>query len=129
MMGLDTPVLLAILHNLPKAKELLRQLRGEELATTEFNLFELQTLAEAGARSQLEQRSGALERLRRRMTVLPITADSVREAGRFRNGKGAAGDYQPLVWGTLSAAGCEEWLTTRSFAPPKGIPSFKVSIV
>ena len=44
MKGLDTPVLLAILHDQDGAKALLHSLRGEELATTEINLFELEQL-------------------------------------------------------------------------------------
>lgn len=129
MKGLDTPVLLAILHDSPSTKELLKHLRGEELATTELNLFELQTLAREGPRGQQEHRAGALDRLRRRITVLPISAGSVREAGRLRKGKRTTADYQALVWGTLAAAGCEEWLTSRPFAPPKGALPLEVRIV
>lgn len=129
MKAIDTPVLLSILHDTPAARELLKGLRGEELATTELNMFELKRLAAEGPRSQHDSREGALVRLRRRLTVLPISSDSVREAGRYLKTQGGRGDYQPLVWGTLSAAGCAEWITTRAFAPPKGTFPFKVRII
>jgi predicted nucleic acid-binding protein len=129
MKGLDTPVLLAILHDSPPARELLKGLRGEELGTTELNVFELNTLAGEGPRAHREGRETAIARLRRRITVLPITPESVREASRFLNPKSRTVDYQPLVWGTLSAAGCAEWITTRGFAPPRrGLP-FKVRLI
>ena len=67
MKALDTPVLLAMLHDAAGAKELLKSLRGEELATTELNLFELRALASEGPRAQRESRETALARLRRRV--------------------------------------------------------------
>jgi predicted nucleic acid-binding protein len=129
MKALDTPVLLAILHDCPSAKELLKGLRGEELGTTELNMFELKVLAGEGARAVRESRETALARLRRRITVLSVTPDAVREAGCLLRGKRSILDYQPLVWGTLVAAGCGEWITTKAYAPPKGSLPFKVRIV
>jgi predicted nucleic acid-binding protein len=129
MKGLDTPVLLAILHDAPPSKEVLRSLRGEEAATTELNMFELGLLAFEGPREARTTRESALSRLRRRVTVLPITAESVREATRQMKGKGHVTSFQPLVWSTLAAAGCSEWLTTRAFAPAKAITPFKVRFV
>jgi predicted nucleic acid-binding protein len=129
MKALDTPVLLAILHDSRGAKELLRGLRGEELATTELNLFELMVLARDGPRAGREGRETALARLRRRITVVPITADAVRESGRWLKTQTHPGDLRPLVWGALSAAGCSEWITSRSFAPPRGTLPFKLRVV
>ena len=129
MKALDTPVLLSILHDAPSAKDLLKGLRGEELATTEVNMFELAALAAQGPRPQRESRETSLARLRRRITVLSVTGEAVREAGRFLRSKDPPLDYQALVWGTLSAAGCGEWITTRTHAPGRvGVP-FKVRIV
>jgi predicted nucleic acid-binding protein len=129
MKGLDTPILLALLHDSKGAKELVKCLRGEEAATTEINVYELKVLAGGVAAVQRESREAALARLRRRVTVLPITADSLREAGRFLKGTTRPVGYQPLVWGTLVAAGCAEWITSRPFAPPRvGLP-FKVRIM
>ncbi|MGA8542217.1 MAG: PIN domain-containing protein [Thermoplasmata archaeon] len=128
MKALDTPVLLEILHDSPRVKELLKGLRGEELATTEINLFELRLLAVQGGRTQREARETALARLRRRITVLPVTAESVRAAGPYLTDKSSSRDFRALVWGTLAAAGCGEWITSRSFAPPKGGLPFKVRI-
>jgi hypothetical protein len=129
MKGLDTPVLLSILHDSGVAKELLKSLRGEELATTEVNLYELELLSALGARAQRAPRQTALARLRRRITVLPITPEATREAARLLRGKPPMHDYRPLIWGTLAAAGCAEWLTTRGHAPPKQGMPFRVKIV
>lgn len=129
MKALDTPILLAILHGSPSVKDLLKGLRGEELATTEINLFELTLLAAEGTRAHRESREAALARLRRRLTVLPITSDSVREASRFLSGKRAPAEYHRLIWGTLAAAGCGEWITTKNYAPPSGALPFKIRIV
>jgi predicted nucleic acid-binding protein len=52
MKALDTPVLLAILEGVPAARDLLRRLKGSELATTEANLLELTLLASAGPRGR-----------------------------------------------------------------------------
>jgi predicted nucleic acid-binding protein len=129
MKGLDTPVLLGILHDTPAAKDLLKGLRGEELATTELNLFELALLASEGLPAQQNSREAALARLRRRLTVLPVTFESVERAARLPRAKGTAGSYHRLVLGTLAAAGCGEWITTKEFAPPKRALPFKLRIV
>ncbi|HXW67952.1 MAG TPA: PIN domain-containing protein [Thermoplasmata archaeon] len=127
MKALDTSVLLEVLHDSARAKALLKSLRGEELATTEINMFELEVLAGAGARASRPGRRNALDRLRQRLTVLPVTAEGVREARRFHQGAGSL-DYRALIWGTLVAAGCGEFLTARRGAPPsKGSP-FKLRL-
>jgi predicted nucleic acid-binding protein len=129
MKGLDTPVLLSILHDSTPAKELLKSLRGEELATTELNMFELETLATRGPPGRHAGLASALARLRRRITVLPVTAEAVTLAGRLQRKRGRPSNSLPLVWGVLSAAGCHEWVTTRTYAPPKKIVPFKIRIV
>jgi predicted nucleic acid-binding protein len=129
MKALDTPVLLAILHDSPSAKDLLKNLRGEEIATTELNMYELATLSAEGSKAHLSAREAALARLRRRITVLPITSEGTQGAGRLLRSKGSAAGYVPLVWGTLAAAGCAEWITTKAFAPPKGSAPFKVRLI
>jgi predicted nucleic acid-binding protein len=127
--GLDTPILLAILRDLPAARALLKELRGEEIATTEINLFELHTLARTAPRNLRASRIAALQRLRRRVTVLPVTAAAVEEAARL---EGSTHEprrpYEPLIWGTLRAAGCDLWITTRSHAPPKVLRSRIIQI-
>ncbi len=128
MKALDTPVLLEILHGGAAAKELLRSLRGEEVATTEINLFELAVLAADGPKAGREVRETALLRLRRRITVLPITAEAVREASRLLRAHSPSEPGSVLVWGALAAAGCGEWVTTRPFAPPQRPRPFKVRI-
>jgi len=129
MKALDTSVLLGILHDSPSAKDLLKSLRGEEIATTELNFFELKILAADGPRAQREIRETALTRLRRRVTVLPITGDSVRESGRFLTSKAPQRDHQALVWGALTAAGCGEWITTQSGTPARGRLPFRVRVI
>jgi hypothetical protein len=129
MKGLDTPVLLEILHDTPASRRLLKTLRGEELATTELNMAELCQIASHGPRSTRSARLKSLVGLRRRITVVPITnaaADElVREAGAhpIPNGTG------PLIWSALSAAGCGEWFTTRAAAPSRASTKLKVRIL
>jgi len=129
MKALDTPVLLEILHDSPKAKELLKGLRGEELACTELNVYELEVIASEGPKGRRSGRDDSIARLRRRVTVLPVTGDAVREAARVVRSRAGTVGYAPLMWGALAAAGCRELITTRPFAPPKdGLP-FRVRIV
>jgi predicted nucleic acid-binding protein len=129
MKALDTPVLLELLHDSPAAKPLLKSLRGEELACTELNLYELEAIAAEGPKQQRSAREAALARLRRRVTVLPLTGDAAREAARLVRSRPGTSGYLPLAWGALVAAGCSEMITTRGFAPPKGTPPIKVRIV
>ena len=126
MKGLDTPVLLSLLHDSARARDLLKSLRGEELATTELNMFELEAIASEAAGASRGARSAALTRLRRRISVLPIGAESIREATRGLRGPSG---YLAAVWGAMAAAGCGEWITSRVYAPPKNRFSFKVKIV
>ena len=113
MKALDTPVLLAVLEGEPGARELLRKLRGVEVATTEANLLELAYIAGRGGERHRAARRDALVRLRRKVTVLPIDARAVEAAAR-QVGRGAERE-PPLVsamMGALEAYGCEELLTS-----------------
>jgi predicted nucleic acid-binding protein len=129
MKGLDTPVLLEILHGTQAGRALLKTLRGEELATSEINMFELVHLAAHGPRNARGLRQKALVGLRRRITVIPVTARSVGESARAIASPSADRGYTNLVWSTMADAGCGEWLTTRSEAPPKGSTGMKVRII
>lgn len=112
MKALDTSLLLALLEGLPGSRELLRQLRGEELATTEVNFLELEYLVARGPERHRRSRRDAIMRLRRKITVLPVDARAVEACARRLN-KGAE-TAPPLVsamLGALEAAGCSELLT------------------
>ena len=126
MKALDTPVLLALLDGEPAARELLRRLRGHEVATTEGNLLELAVLAgRSGGRGAA--RREALTRLRRRITVLPLDERALEEAAR-RSARGELGGATPLVAGMLAAlevAGCDELVSDGSL--PSGKWRFRVS--
>jgi len=119
--GLDTPILVGILRDAPPTRPLLKELRGEELATTEVNLYELCLLAAQGPKGARPARLTAVQRLRRRMTVLPVTATAVEEAARLSMSTPGHRPYEPLIWATAKAAGCDLWITTRSHAPPKAV--------
>ncbi len=112
MKALDTGVLLALLEGSPRARELTRKLRGAEIATTEANLLELGYLAGRPARRDTASRLAALERLRQRLTVLPLEEHAVHEATLrlVRDGSRLAPTVAAML-GTLEAAGCEELLT------------------
>jgi len=128
MKALDVSVLVGILHDSPGAKELLKSLHGEEIATTELDLFDLKRLAATASAAARPSREGAISRLRRRITVLPVSAEGVSEAGRFLR-TGADLGLIALAWGVLSAAGCSEWITTREFAPTKVRLPFRVRVI
>ena len=130
MKALDTPVLLEVLRGRESIRNVLKALGSEELATTEINLYELEVVARAGPRQGRERRLAAIERLRRKLTVLPIDARGVRAAAQ--RGLGRIGDSSPLVslmMGAAESAGCTELLTTRSARFPKDSGKVKVRIV
>lgn len=130
MKALDTPVLLEILRGRPGATTLLRSLAGEELATTELNLFELEQIARSDSPRGLEKRLAAIERLRRRITVLPIDERAVTSACSLSKGGRAAqsSTMARLMLGAAAAAGCSEWLTSRAFASAGGLGRLKVKV-
>jgi predicted nucleic acid-binding protein len=112
MKALDTSVLLSLLEGDPSARDLLKRLRGVELATTEVNLLELGYLAARGPARSHAGRRETLERLRRKLTVLPIDGRAVEQAAR-RLGKGSerTPPHVLAMLGALEANGCDELLT------------------
>ena len=109
MKGLDTSVLLGLLEGDPAVRALLKKLRGVELATTEANLLELSYLAGRGSARARAARRDVLDRLRRKLTVLPIDSRAVDAVGK-RLGKGGE-KLPPLVLAALAAleaGGCDE---------------------
>jgi hypothetical protein len=129
MKGLDTPVLLEILHGSASGRALLKTLRGDELATSEINMFELVHLAAQGPRNARGARHKALAGLRRRITVIPVTARSVERTRSTIASPPTDRGYTGLIWGTMVDAGCGEWLTTRSEAPPKGSTGMRTRVI
>jgi len=130
MKALDTPVLLELLRGRPSMGKVLKSLEGEELATTEINLFELEAISRSGPRHGRDQRRAALDRLRRKLTVLPIDARAVQAAialssGRLRD----ATATEWLMLGAASAGGCSEWVTTPSAHYPKDLAKLPVRSV
>lgn len=112
MKALDTGLLLALLEGSAKARELVRRLRGVELATTEANLLELAYFASSGSQRGRSSRLAALERLRQRLTVLPLDARSIAGASvRIARHAERVSPTVGAMMGALSAAGCEELLT------------------
>ncbi len=127
MKALDTPALLALLEGDGGVKDLLRRLRGHEVATTEANLLELALLSGRGS-ARSGHRREALSRLRRKITVLPIDSRAIEEVAR-RSSRGELAGLAPHVAGMLAAlevAGCEELFTD---APLPGRWRFRVSRV
>jgi len=127
--ALDAWVLLAILEGEPSAKRLLQHLRGVEVATTEVSMLELYLLADVGSARGRSARRASLERLRRKLTVLPIDSRAVTEAAR-RGSVRLRGEelLRLLEWGALEAYGCDE-LYTRSRILPPGKWRFNVNRV
>lgn len=128
MKALDTPVLLAVLHDTAVGRRVLREVRGHEVATTEWNMLELKYLALTTRGPPASLRGDALDRLRRRLTVVQMTQRGV-DAGAtaiFRSG--LATPYA-MIWGPLIDSGCTEWITTRAFAPQGSRFPLKVRII
>lgn len=112
MKALDTGVLLALLEGSARARDLIRKLRGAELATTEANLLELGYLAGEGSPRARAGRLATLEKVRQRLTVIPIDARSTREASlRVARLGGRISPTVAAMLGALQGAGCEELLT------------------
>jgi predicted nucleic acid-binding protein len=125
--GLDTPVLLALLEGTPRARALVRALAGEEVATTEVNLFEIELLGRRDKSPGKERRLQSLERLRRKLTVLPVDEAGARKAVSLA----ASSPHQApegtwLCLGAAEAHGCSEWITSASGAPPAASTRMKV---
>jgi predicted nucleic acid-binding protein len=117
--ALDSGVLLALLEGSPKAQALLRKLRGIEVATTEVNLLELAFLAR-GSRKVMAARLATLEKLRQRLTVVPLDARGSREV--LAAAAGASRPVSPTVaamLGALRAVGCEEILSDVADSLPE----------
>jgi predicted nucleic acid-binding protein len=130
MKGLDTPVLLALLEGTPKARALVRALAGEELATTEVNLFEIELLARRDRSPGKERRVQALERLRRKLTVLPIDEETTRRAAVLAaSAPRAAPEGTWLCLGAAEAHGCSEWITSLVGMPPPSPARIKVTAI
>ena len=112
MKGLDSGALRGILEGDPGARELLKHLRGVEVATTERTLLELALLARRGPAKAQAARRAAVDRLRRKLTVLPIDSRAVAEGVRRAPPSPTAGDLWRLAeWGALEANGCDELFT------------------
>jgi predicted nucleic acid-binding protein len=127
--ALDTGVLLGLLEGSARAREQLRRLRGSELATTEANLLELAYLAAGAPPKARATRLATLEKLRQRLTVLPVDARSIREVSpRIARGSERLAPTVAAMLGALHAAGCEELLTDD----PKAVAGewrFKVRVM
>lgn len=115
MKALDTPALLAILEGRREARWILDELEGEEVCTTEINLFELQASVLADKRSERTRRMLALDRLRRRISIFPLDEKSTRAAAHlWAERKAVSVPLGALILGTLEAYGATELLTTEA---------------
>lgn len=115
MKGLDTPVLLALLRGEPRIAPLIRKLSGEEVCTTTVNVFELEMIALGDRGPGRDRRGAALDRLLRKVTVLPVDERSAKISAQEAS-KGGAPPGSPASWlvlGALIAGGCSEWITVR----------------
>jgi predicted nucleic acid-binding protein len=129
MKALDTPVLLDVLRGVPAARQLVRSLTGEEVATTEINMFELGVLARSDRRPGFERRLAALERLRRKLTVLPVDGAAIAAAAKLPLAKGKVhSPLTQLLVATLESHGCAHWITVPEAVPEGGRLSLKVEL-
>jgi len=130
MKALDTSALIAIFEGGSPGRALLRRLKGIEVVTSELNLLELVMIsAQTGERGR-PRRLAQIDRLRRKLTVLPIDAAGIREATSRVSAQGG-GSLNPVAVATLGAfeaAGCDE-LFTLDRSQTHGKWRFKVTKV
>lgn len=113
MRGIDSPLLLALLEGRPEGRALIEGQADEELCTTEVNLFELEALARAGGRDGRARRLAALDRLRHKISVLPVDERASRAAAALAaQSRVSLPASTWLFLGSLQAAGATEVLTT-----------------
>jgi len=119
MKGLDAGVLESILEGDPAAKELLRRLRGLEVATTELTILELTAVAHQAPARVRTSRLASIEKLRHKLTVLPIDSRATAEASRRLGGSSRGlGLLRQAEAGAFEAVGCDELFTHNTGAYP-----------
>jgi hypothetical protein len=112
MKGLDTPLLVRLLRGDPSVRTLIRHLQGEEIATTEWNILELEVLARSDPTPGRERRRAAIDKLRRRLTVVPIDQRAVESVAGLRHGTPESSSLAvTAMLGALESRGCTEWFT------------------
>jgi len=112
MKVLDTPLLLDLLRGRIDVRTLVEHSRGEELATTELNLYELEVLARSGPRVGRDRRVAAVQRLRRKFTVLPVDERACQLAATAQAAHPRGGStLEWLMLGVAKAAGASSWWT------------------
>jgi predicted nucleic acid-binding protein len=129
MKGLDTSVLLGLLEGEEGTQNLLKRLREVELATTEVNILELSYLAvRAVPRNRVARRRG-IDRLRRKITVLPIDSRAVDQA-THKLGKGSekTPPHVLAMLGAFEASGCDELFTYEPVIDPAKW-RFKITLI
>jgi predicted nucleic acid-binding protein len=112
MKVLDTPLLVDLLRGRLDVATLSDRADGEELATTELNLYELEVIGRLGPRTGRDRRLAVVQRLRRKLTVLAVDerACQVAAAAQAAHPR-AASTLDWLVLGAAKAAGATEWWT------------------
>jgi predicted nucleic acid-binding protein len=130
MKVLDTPLLLDLLRGRLDVRTLESHARGEELATTELNIYELEVLARSGPKVGRDRRLAAVQRLRRKLTILPVDerASQLAAAGHAGHLRGG----MPMEWlmlGAAKAAGASAWWTVHqeSVGPLEGLEIVNIS--
>lgn len=112
MIGLDTPLLLAVLRGGETGRKLLRELGDEELVTTELNLLELDVLARRDPSAGRERRLAGIQRLRQRLTVVPVDMVATQTAALHAAHGPPSSILLSAMLGSAEAAGCTRWITT-----------------
>lgn len=121
MKALDTPALLALLEGRREATWILGEVAGGEVCTTEVNMFELEAAVLSDRRSERSRRLAALQRLRQRITVLPLDEKGASAAARVLSAGGSpAPSLSALVLGIAASHGAVEVLTTEAGRFPSG---------
>lgn len=93
------------------------------------NLYELESIARSDPSAGRERRLGAIERLRRKLTVVDVDARAAAAAADLlaRSRGRASRGTEPLILGALEAAGCGELLTISDARVSGGTKGLKVT--
>lgn len=127
MKGIDTPVLVDLLRGRAAAWESVLSGQPEELATTEINLFELETLARREGKAGLDRRLAAVRHLRQKVSVLAVDERASNRASLFAvSDKSGAPPLDWLVVAAAETSGCTTWLTTGASRLPAKVGRIRV---
>ena len=130
MKAVDSGALTGILEGDSRMRVMFHRLRGVEIATTEISMIELSVRAHQASSKNRAARLRTLEKLRRKITVLPVDDRAGLEASR-RIGKReqVTQPYRIAELAALEVNQCDELFTYDKSLPGSGKWRFKITVL